>query len=373
MDLSCGKCDNSCRDKEVRCGGFCGKYFHMKCIGMSKYDCDAIFKHSNIKYICDGCLNFIKLTIENYKNLFDLVKENGTKLCEEINKTNILMEQRVEEARKEIVTELKKNHQMSAGTETYASKLKATNSVPVILKPKAKQNSDTTEKVVKEKIKPSALNLQVKGIIKRNDGAVTIRCENESDRNVLTEEIKEKMGNEYEVQAPRMRNPKILIVGMNKELDKNLIVQAIKKQNDIECGHMECVKVYKSYKNPKSYNAIIETDGEGFNQIMKKKKINIEWDRCPVYESCGVLRCFKCWGFNHTSNHCQNEHQICAKCSEIGHSYKDCKNNYNKCINCVKAKERLRLSDIDTNHDCRDTNCRVLQRRNKLEAERVAY
>lgn len=372
MDLSCGRCNNTCRDKEIRCGGFCGKYFHMKCTGLSKYECDAIFKHSNIKYICDGCINYIQLTNENYKSLFNLVKENETKMSEEINKTNKMMEQRVKEAKTEIVNEIKKT-QTSAGSETYASKLKSSNSVPVILKPKNNQNSDITEKEVKEKIKPSALNVQVKGITKRHDGAVAIRCENESGRNALTEEIKDKMGSDYEVQAPRMRSPKILIVGMTEELNKDIIVQAIIKQNDVECGHLECVKVYKSYKNPQVYNAIIETDGDGYNQIMKRKKINIEWDRCPVYESCGVLRCFKCWGFNHTSKVCKNDHQICAKCSETGHTYKDCKNNYNKCINCKNAKERLKLSDIDTNHDCRDSNCRVLQRKNKLEAERVAY
>lgn len=59
--------------------------------------------------------------------------------------------------------------------------------------------------------------------------------------------------------------------------------------------------------------------------------------------------------------------------SVVRHTYKDCKNSHTKCINCEKARERLKLTDIDTNHDCRDSNCRVLQRKNKLETERVAY
>lgn len=93
-----------------------------------------------------------------------------------------------------------------------------------------------------------------------------------------------------------------------------------------------------------------------------------------VYESCNVLRCFKCWGFNHTSKYCRNEHQICAKCSESGHTYKECQNNIVKCINCENAKVRLNMRDIDTNHDCRNTElCKILQRKNKLEAERTAY
>lgn len=373
MDRRCGKCNNSCRDSEVQCGGYCQKIFHMKCVGLSKYECDAIFKCSNMKFICDGCLDFITLTNENYKQLCNIVKETEEKISKEISKTSQMVEVRVDEAKREIVNEITKKTE-KIESETYASKLKTpSNSAPVILKPKNKQECDVTEKAIKEKIKPSSLNLKVDGISKRSDGAVAIKCQTDIARNVLSKEIKDTMGNDYEVQIPKMRKPKILITGLNEELEKDVIIEAIKKQNNIQCGHLECVKVYKSFKNPRIYNALIETDGEGFKQIMREGKINVEWDRCPVYESCHVLRCFKCWGFNHTAKTCKNESQICAKCSESGHTYKDCKNNTIKCVNCEKAKERLNLSDVDSNHDCRSTDCRILQRKNKIEANRVEY
>lgn len=373
MASSCGICGNNCRDGEIRCGGCCDRNFHMKCVGLSKYECDAIFKHQNIKYMCEDCIDFIKKTNENYKHIISLFKENEAKISSEINKTNKLMEKKMEEAKTDIISELK-TKQAGDEKETYASKLKATNTLPVILRPKNKQNSELTEREVKEKIKPSTLDVSVKGMVRRNDGAIAIRCENENDRSILTDKIKEQMGSNYEVQTPKMRNPKILVTGLKEELNKESIINAIIKQNDIECDKLECVKVYKSFKNPKIYNAIVETDQNGFNQIMAKKKINIEWDRCMVYESCNVLRCFKCWGFNHTSKYCRNEHQICAKCSESGHTYKECQNNIVKCINCENAKVRLNMRDIDTNHDCRNTElCKILQRKNKLEAERTAY
>lgn len=81
----------------------------------------------------------------------------------------------------------------------------------------------------------------------------------------------------------------------------------------------------------------------------------------------------KLWGFHHASKFCNRKVQICAKCSESNHTDKDCKSDVVKCINCEKAKEILNLVDIDCNHDCRSDNCRVLQRKNKLEAERIAY
>lgn len=369
MDLSCGACNGSCRTGNVRCGGYCEKVFHLRCVNVSEYEIDTMARCRNIKFICDGCINFIKSTNENYKNLMALVKENDVKIRNEIDKTNNL----VEEAKREIVSELKRNN-VNVEKETYASQLKKnSNSAPVILRPKNKQNSEQTEKEVKEKIKPSSLNLQVRGFSKRNDGAVAIRCQNENERVVLSDEIKEKMGNHYDVQIPKMRRPKVLISGLSEDLDKQRIVEAIKKQNNIDCNYLECIKVYKSFKNPRVYNALIETDGVGLEQILTKNKINIEWDRCPVYESCNVMRCYKCWGFNHSSKNCKETNQICAKCSESGHSYKDCKSNLTKCINCVKAKERLNLVDIDVNHDCRGMDCQILIRKRKQEAERVAY
>lgn len=373
MDLSCGKCSTGCKDSNsVQCGGFCKKYFHLKCFNLSKYEYDTMFKYKNIKFFCDDCLNYIEITNENYKNLISIVKQNDEKITKEIVKTNKVVEEKIEQVRKEIVKEIKSNK--ISENDSYASKLKtATKNMPVILKPKNNQSSASTEKEVKEKVKPSSLNIQIKGIDKRNDGAVAIKCLRDNDRNVLVDEIKEKMGNEYEIQVPKMRKPKILITGMSEELEKDRIIEAIRKQNDIEDNNLICVKVYKSYKNPRVYNAIIETDGNGFEAIMKRGKINIEWDRCMVYESCNVLRCFKCWGFNHKATKCNNDNQLCAKCSEAGHSYKECKNNFVKCINCDKAKQRLNLQDIDTNHDCRSGECPVLQRKNRVEAERIAY
>lgn len=159
MDRSCGKCHTNCRDSEViMCGGFCSKKFHIKCAGFSRHEVDALFKFKNLKFICDGCISFIESTNANYKSLLNLVKENNEHLVEKINENNKLVEEQVEKAKMEIVKEVQKN-------QSYASKLKTNNNtIPVILKPKSKQDSLVTEKQVKEKIKLSALNLQVKGI-----------------------------------------------------------------------------------------------------------------------------------------------------------------------------------------------------------------
>lgn len=241
------------------------------------------------------------------------------------------------------------------------------------LKPKTKQESEKTKSEIKEKIKPSTLSVGVSGIVNRQGGAVAIRCQNNDARSKLANEMKDKMSEKYEVHLPKMRLPKVLITGLSENMEGDSIIDAIKKQNKVECNEIKCIKVYKSYKNERVFNALVEIDSKGFEQVMNLKKINIEWDRCPVYENLSILRCYKCWGFNHTAAHCKESVQICAKCSDEGHSFKECINDLKKCINCKKAKERLNLSEIDINHDCRDNCCRTLQRKLKIENEKIIY
>ncbi|XP_036347388.1 uncharacterized protein LOC118756750 [Rhagoletis pomonella] len=207
----------------------------------------------------------------------------------------------------------------------------------------------------------------------RQDGAVEIKCVNNSDRDILADEIKNKLSQKYDVEIPGLRYPKILISGLSANLECDKVEKAIRKQNDVLFEHLKCTKVFKSQKNPRVFNAFIEVDGVAFKSIIKEQRINIEWDRCMAYESDGVLRCYKCWGFNHKAAMCKEQHQICAKCGENDHSYRECQNNFVKCRNCCIAKARLNLADIDEKHDARDSCCRVLQRKVKLQAERTLY
>ncbi|XP_037942901.1 uncharacterized protein LOC119675767 [Teleopsis dalmanni] len=270
---------------------------------------------------------------------------------------------------------LKKFNKCEDKKESYAEKLKSSNTstVPITVKPIRKQLGDDTKKDLKMKINPSELNVKVNGFRTRNDGRVTIKCVTSKEREILANDIKKKLSDQYIIETPVLRYPKLFISGISEKLENEDLVLAIKNQNNIIVQHIKVLKVYESYKNKKTFNAIVEIDGKAFKQFMKERRINIRWDRCIVYEHLNVMRCYKCWGFNHKASVCKEIDNVCAKCSETGHTHKECKNVFIKCVNCVKAKKTLNLRELSTDHDCRDVMCKTLQRRVKLEAENTNY
>lgn len=69
------------------------------------------------------------------------------------------------------------------------------------------------------------------------------------------------MSENYDVQTPNIRRPKVLITGLSEKLNEERIVKAIRNQNcNIEFKELKCIKVFRSVKNPQFFNAIIEID-----------------------------------------------------------------------------------------------------------------
>lgn len=383
MDSSCIKCSKGTRNEPlVRCGGLCGKGIHEKCSGLSKYDIDKLQSNVNIKFVCDHCIGSMAVLKENYSNI--LASINSTKdlfkqifeqsvekmeksVSEIINKNNV---NNLKKCVKEAVSEVKESESKKE-KKSYASMLRA----PIYIKPKKHQESEKTIKEVKDKINPSKLSVKVNKITNKRDGAVTIQCENEKERSIISKEIIEKLNDNYDIKVSDMRNPKVLIHGMREQLKEEQVEMALKAQNKaINFKEIKCLKVFQSAKNKNIYNAIVDVDGEAFANLMKIKNVYIEWDECICYENINVKRCFKCCGFNHSAANCKSEKEICAKCGE-NHITKECKSECLRCINCVLMKERLNNieNNIDVNHDSRDANCPVLQRKLKIEREKIKY
>lgn len=240
--------------------------------------------------------------------------------------------------------------------------------------PKEKnQNSTKTKEDIKQNINPTLLSVKVNKIHElKNNGAVSISCVNKQSVEKIEAEIKQKLGSDYEVQVPNMRNPKILVVGMHDKLDESTVCEAIKEQNNIEFKIIKCIQVYKSFKNNSIFNAIVEVDGEAFSKIISDGFLNVEWDRCKVYESFKIMRCYKCLGFNHKAINCSIG-DCCFKCGDRNHLSKNCPEAEYKCLNCNRSKVILCLSSLDVNHDTRSSECPIYIRKMKIERNKVLY
>ncbi|KAK9872581.1 hypothetical protein WA026_018712 [Henosepilachna vigintioctopunctata] len=97
--------------------------------------------------------------------------------------------------------------------KTFAQTLKQTKNDVLIVKQIDKNNAYSSKMVseLKEKVDPVNLNVGVKGIKKISNGGIAVYCESGKDVQILKSEVKNKLGEEYQVLIPAGRKPIIWI------------------------------------------------------------------------------------------------------------------------------------------------------------------
>lgn len=298
--------------------------------------------------------DFAKLLLENteIKNeLHKMRKINECLKCE-LSKANI--------------TELNVKTNVS-----YADKVKEISGPVVLIKPKDQnQKSDETKKVIKNKINPS--DNKISGIRKAANGAVVIECKDLISGKKLETEAKNSMGENYQVQMPKRRNPKFKICGMTEKLAAEEIVMRLIEQNDFLSEDDEFKVVHiseiKKQNNYEQYQAILETKPVTYNKLMKNEKVFIKWDRCFVNEYVQVTRCYKCLGFNHHAVTC-TKNKACKNCGG-DHEAVNCSSVEVKCVNCMWYVKNMKMT-MDVNHSPFSTECEVLGRKYKEERRKI--
>lgn len=93
-------------------------------------------------------------------------------------------------------------------------------------------------------------------------------------------------------------------------------------------------------------------------EMVKKGRINIDWDECKVYQYIQVKRCYKCLGFNHTAKTCKNK-LACSKCASE-HNVRECEAENMNCVNCVEFNKKHN-ENTDTCLHAFARGCHVLQ------------
>lgn len=147
---------------------------------------------------------------------------------------------------------------------------------------------------------------------------------------------------------------------------------ALKKQNPcLSNGSIEIIKIVSDIKNNDQYDAIVQLDNTSFNNVMKTKKVFINFERCVVKEHFSILRCHKCSGFNHTKEFCTAQNAICGYCSG-DHLSTECRERNWKCVNCTNANIKLNLS-LSTNHHVWSRKCEILTNKINRFCQKVQY
>lgn len=327
------------------------------------------------------------------ENLFDLVGHMNTEMSEMRGELKSLrplakhiceIKELIIKENKTVRTKIDKNIEdikLNMETKTYAeitrndtinveaSKCKKHEPI-IIVKPKDKEQKNTvTKDEIKQNIDP--VDFGVTGIRNFKQGAVIVECKNINATKKMEEQILSKMGEKYDVNTPKPKNPKLKIIGLSDKYTPEEIVSKIKMQNDylqtIDSKiEIKFIKEVKTKRGDVNYTIFTEVDGKTYHRMLQEGKVNIGWDRCRVFDNISLLKCYKCNGYMHKAQDCRSE-KACSRCSgSHDNDNENCQRDI-QCVNCKKMNDRLKLQ-LPTNHFAWSDECSVHMR--KIEAEK---
>ncbi|CAG5073090.1 Protein of unknown function, partial [Cotesia congregata] len=119
------------------------------------------------------------------------------------------------------------------------------------------------------------------------------------------------------------------------------------------------IKVLKKYKTSRYCSIILQVNTSLHGSILNNGKIRYGWNSYKVYNHISVIRCYKCWGLNHTANKCTKDEK-CRKCGEHHHE-NQCNSLVKKCVNCIELVNKQKDENIDVHHEA--TNLKVVQKK----------
>lgn len=227
--------------------------------------------------------------------------------------------------------------------KTYAYITKNDNKV-LLIKQKSTQNDiSIVERDLKNKVNPTEIGIGLSIGRPTKDGGIILNCTGQQEIGTIQSQIQDKLGDEYSVDRPKIKEHRIKVVGI-EESEYNCkpedIVEKIVKQNNIQQQNADFKLnvLRKTSIFNRRFNIIFEVDTKTYDLFTEMEKINIGWNRCAVYSDYGILRCFNCCKYGHISKECK-EKTACPRCSE-GHELKHCTSKTNKCINCVISNDK---------------------------------
>ncbi|CAG9762625.1 unnamed protein product [Ceutorhynchus assimilis] len=161
----------------------------------------------------------------------------------------------------------------------------------VIIKPRIPQDVQQTKNAITVNINPTELKIGIKKLKPTKSGAISIKCANKHEVDVLKAAAEEKLKDTYLIETTRMKKPRVKITNFNKDMTKEEITNSILQQNE----NLQDFNV-TYIKNGKNGNKPIfgECSGLSFKHLLHLGKIYISWERYPVYEDLSVPRCFHC-------------------------------------------------------------------------------
>lgn len=383
MNSDCRICSESLKDNgdTFECEGCC-EYFHANCVGVTKAALQAKAKCKFLKVFCSGCLfdpenNWKENinTILRYIMKIDLTtqkhEEKFAKLENDIKVISNYTEKNSNQNSYSFADNNTLTIEDNTNKNTYAKVVKNAFKPVVVIKPKNnKQKSSDTINDITNKINPN--EIKACGIKKVKNGGVVVCCDTVNSTLKMKNIVETKIGNNYVVKLPEIRKPRLKILNIKVDVNKDTFIDELKSRNEIIVEKTIEIKkiINKTKENRKSYDVVIELDYKSYEDVLRNGFVYFGWNRYNVIDHIHIDRCFKCSGFMHIEKVCKNE-MACSLCAGA-HKRNECNEGELKCINCLKANEIFNLK-YETNHHSYSKQCKTLQRKIDTVRSKIQY
>lgn len=225
-----------------------------------------------------------------------------------------------------------------------------------LIYPTEEVDSEVTKDLVKKNINPIELNMGIKRVKKVNKGGLLMELDSQGDYEKLEMELQvnENLKDRLTVKKSEKTNPKMIIYNISPDINDEELVYCIKTQNNID--ESADIKVDFKMRSERGHNTIISCHHTVFNSIIKKGKININWERYNVREFIRPVQYFKCYQFGYVAKYCRGL-STCYNCGINEHKDSECKET-SLCTNCDLHNKRFGTK-FPISHDLKNKDCGV--------------
>ncbi|KAG5862871.1 hypothetical protein JTB14_008263 [Gonioctena quinquepunctata] len=118
-------------------------------------------------------------------------------------------------------------------TQITMTKQQPKNLPVVIVKPNKPQNAELTKSEIQTKINPRPLQVSINSVKTGYNGNLIIKCNSQKEAVKLIEEAqKQDLSNKYQIQMSQLKKPRIKIITINNNMDKEEIEECLRSQNE---------------------------------------------------------------------------------------------------------------------------------------------
>ena len=143
----------------------------------------------------------------------------------------------------------------------------------ITLKPKEENiTAEQIKRQLKNSINPTDIKVGIKAVKSIRDRGLIIETDSEEERNILSTEISNKLGETLDIIQHKLRKPRLIIYSVPEEITVENVGDVISAQNPEIITNDENIEAKYRYKNKRGkYNIIIEVGPQTRKQLQQTK------------------------------------------------------------------------------------------------------